>query len=460
MEVIFTINRESDLLDMYLIIDAVDECDNNLSQLLDLITQSLHLGRKIKWIISSRNQDDIERHLGSLEMLRTLQLERNSDKIANAIDTFIDTRVSELAPLRNQAEIEDKLKKEMRLKSDGAFLWAALVIAELRKNAFATDMLESLEEAPIGLIALFDQMMDKIHGLHLQNARRCVQVLLMAISVYRPVHLFEMRIISGLPQEIVDPSELYRMISMCGSFLTVRESYVYFIHQSAKDYLTRNLSKVPLDIANEQIHYLTYSRSLQAMSDTLQQDICKLSNPGPIATESRSKTLALLSIEYACVYSFDHLSQHTTNGDNRLLDDGGELHTYLWIPPVIKMSSAVWYALASDKRYTICTLRSVRSPIRRMGGSLFHHSALARAVVAGRLAHASHVCCNGGDEHNRTLASGVWRRVLFFHLSYGELRSVICAEDIHVERTGDRLWRSLEERLIYAYSSRSDPAKS
>ncbi|PLB49711.1 WD40 repeat-like protein [Aspergillus steynii IBT 23096] len=328
MEVLLTIFRESGIPEALLVIDAVDECENNLPQLLDFITQLMKLGRKVKWIISSRNRDDIERHLGKQEMLKSLRLELNPSQISHAIENFIDTRVSEMTALRNHTEIRGKVKERLRLKSDGTFLWAALVITELRQDVFAADMLESIDETPVGLIPLFDQMMRRIHQLHPKNARRCVQLLAAATSVYRPLHLLEMRITSGLPQEIMDLVDLDRMVCMCGSFLTVRDNYVYFIHQSAKDYLSANLSNAPFDMAIEEIHYQIYSRSLRAMSDTLRQDICQLKDPGPIATKSRLKSTALISIEYACLHWFDHLCQHDSNMENSVFEDGGEVHTY------------------------------------------------------------------------------------------------------------------------------------
>ncbi|PYH89318.1 hypothetical protein BO71DRAFT_336935, partial [Aspergillus ellipticus CBS 707.79] len=48
----------------YLMIDALDECEGNLYQLLDLIAQTTTIpSSKIKWIVSSRNRNEIEQHL-------------------------------------------------------------------------------------------------------------------------------------------------------------------------------------------------------------------------------------------------------------------------------------------------------------------------------------------------------------------------------------------------------------
>jgi hypothetical protein len=323
--------QDQELPEIYFVVDAVDECDANLPQLLHFITQSTTLHSKLKWIVSSRNRSDIEQHLGKTKEQKSLRLELNSKEISHAIDNFIQTRVSELTPLHNHLEIQENLKDIMRQKSDGTFLWAALVIGELRKDVFAADMLEVLEDTPTGLIPFFDQMIERIQKLKPRNVQRCLQVLSAAVLTYRPLHLLEMRVLAGIPQTIAQLAELDRMVSMCSSFLTVRDKYVYFIHQSAKDYLLANQSAVIFGAGGyEQIHYEMYSRSLSALSETLRQDICELKDPGPVAVESRSRNGALISIEYACIHWFDHLCDHSIEivDNSKEFGDGGELHTF------------------------------------------------------------------------------------------------------------------------------------
>jgi hypothetical protein len=69
--------------------------------------------------------------------------------------------------------------------------------------------------------------------------------------------MLEIRILAGL-QETLGLADLKRIINMYGSFLTIRDNYVYFVHQPAKDYLNTN---VPGFLAGrKQIHYDIFSR--------------------------------------------------------------------------------------------------------------------------------------------------------------------------------------------------------
>ena len=129
----------------------------------------------------------------------------------------------------------------MHQKSDGTFLWVALVIEELQQ-VLGADMLEVIEDVPSGLPLVYDRMMKHFQQLQRQYPRRCILALSAATLAYHPLHLREIHVVAGLQEEVKDLEDLERIINMCGSFLTIRDNYVYFIHQSAKDYLTINAS--------------------------------------------------------------------------------------------------------------------------------------------------------------------------------------------------------------------------
>lgn len=89
-----------------------------------------------------------------------------------------------------------------------------------------------------------------------------------------------------------------------------------------------------------------------------------------------------------------------------------------------------------------------------------HNSSFAGAVIAGRLALASYISRDGRDENDGPLAARVRRRVLLVHLRRRQLRGVIRPKHVHVERACDRIWGSLQERLVHADPSCSDPRKN
>jgi hypothetical protein len=86
-------------------------------------------------------------------------------------------------------------------------------------------------------------MIQQIKQLQRQNPELCRQVLSIVIAAYRPLHLQELYILSGLSTQVPDINQsTAAIVKMCGSFLTIRDDTVYIIHQSAKDFLSQEAS--------------------------------------------------------------------------------------------------------------------------------------------------------------------------------------------------------------------------
>lgn len=64
------------------------------------------------------------------------------------------------------------------------------------------------------------------------------------------------------------------MAKTCGSILSIREDTVYFIHQSAKDYVVENAAQRIFPILHQ--HYKMFEASSDAMSNILDYNMyCK-----------------------------------------------------------------------------------------------------------------------------------------------------------------------------------------
>ncbi|KAN0080626.1 wd-repeat protein [Elaphomyces granulatus] len=316
--------QDPKLMATHLVVDALDECEVGLPQLLDLITWTVS-GQSscIKWIVSSRNRYDIEQCLGIDDSHTRLSLELNANHISHAVDVYVDHQVSQLVSLRNHKALQEKVRDQMHQKSDGTFLWVALVIEELRQ-VLGGDMLEVLEDMPSGLPLVYDRMMKHIQQLQRQYSRRCLSALSVATLAYQPLHLREIHVVAGLQEKVRNLEDVERIINMCGSFLTVRDNYVYFIHQSAKDYLITNASSIIFPAGHERIHYDMFLWSLDALSKTLRRDIYNVQDPGGMMKDVPDPD-PLASIRYSCAFWIDHLCEaddRSLDRKKKLSDDG------------------------------------------------------------------------------------------------------------------------------------------
>lgn len=334
VEILTDMLKDPTLKDAVLVVDALDECITDRPRLLDFIIQSSsNYSSRVKWIVSSRNWPDIEEKLDSAKQKVRLRLELNKDSISKAVDTYIGYKVDQLArDKKYDKETRDAIENHLTSNADGTFLWVALVCQKLAlpkaraRNAWAT-----VKEFPPGLNPLYMRMMEYIHDLEGNDSDRCKKILATASLVYRPVDLEELRVLDKSVEDLSD-NDLEEIIALCGSFLTLRQGVIYFVHQSAKDFLLKNASEQILPSGTAHQHHAIFSRSLEALSKTLRRDIYSVSAPGfHIDQISPPDPDPLASVRYPCVYWVDHLNDSGSKAkmSDSALQDGGVVHDFI-----------------------------------------------------------------------------------------------------------------------------------
>ncbi|KAF6787049.1 hypothetical protein CSOJ01_15319 [Colletotrichum sojae] len=344
--------QDSNLQGVCLLVDALDECSTGLKQLLMLMTETSR-STSAKWLVSSRNWSQIEEQLRPVA--QSLSLELNAESVAAAVKFYIKHEVKELAKAKKySSQTRTSIRHYLYRHAGDTFLWAALVRQEL-KRVPEFEARERVKTFPPGLDTLYQQMMQQICDSTVPE--RCKQFLAITAVVYRPLSLNEYGSIYDLPSDIeLDDSEcedsdsedsscdesnpdlvksLRELASRCGSFLTIREDIVYFVHQSAKDFLMNKAYAAfdqifPDGIAHQ--HHAIFSRSLEVLSKTLRRDIYELRNPGSSVEDiSPPNPDPLGPVKYSCMHWIDHLQQANSadspaRGDLR---DNGSVHAFL-----------------------------------------------------------------------------------------------------------------------------------
>ena len=319
-------------LQTYVIVDALDECETDLLKLLNLVTQNASRFPCVKWIVSSRNKPDIEARLRLDHTHMRLSLELNEKNVSRAIEIFINFRVSQLPLINDDSDLQETVRGQIYAKASGTFLWVALVLAEL-ELVESWDVLDVLREMPSDLKRLYHRMIQQIDQLQRKDPELCYYVLSTMILAYRPLHLLELGSLSSLPKQISkSANDIAKVVRKCGSFLTIRKDTVFFIHQSAKDYLFEEAYDKFFPTRSETCHYTIFSRSLQVMSKALRRDIYRLKAPGiSIDQVKQPDPDPLAAARYSCLYWVDHLLDCNTRGNaNDDLKDGGSIYSFLY----------------------------------------------------------------------------------------------------------------------------------
>jgi len=275
-----------------------------------------------------------------------LSLELNAESVTAAVNAYIWYKVKQLGKLKKyDPKTRDAVRHYLSSRADDTFLWVALVCHALEDPAVRKrHSLEKVREFPTGLDSLYTKATNDIRRS--KDADLCRHILAVTTSVRRPLSLQEL---VSLVEELDDFSEdiesLEEIIDICGSFLSIRRGTVYFVHQSAKDFLLGDISDRKASEASQQTfswvfpsgketeHCQILSKSLNVMSGTLKRDMYGLRSPGfPIDQVSVPTPDPLAAIRYSCVYWADHLHDWQL-GDNikhpDIFQDGGIIDNFL-----------------------------------------------------------------------------------------------------------------------------------
>jgi hypothetical protein len=313
-----------------LIIDALDEYKVNLDQLLDLISRTASISTRVKWLVSSRNEPNIEARLRLNHTQMRLSLELNEEHVSRTVQVFIDFKVSKLRLIEDDGELQEIVRGQIYAKANGTFLWAALVLKEL-EPVESWNVLDVLQDMPPELEPLYDRMLRQVEQLQRKDPEFCRLVLSTITLTYRPLHLLEVGALSDLPPQISSNlDKVVKVVNKYGSFLTIRDNRTYFIHQSAKDFLLENAFDRVFPSGKIDVTYTLFSKSLEVMSQTLRRDIYGLRAPGfQIEMVEPPVPDPLAAAQYSCLYWVDHLLDCDRGHTTIDLIDGSSIYQFL-----------------------------------------------------------------------------------------------------------------------------------
>jgi hypothetical protein len=244
------------------IVDGLDECETNsketfLSLLRDQRFQKtheqpdaiVHRHLQVKWILLSRKSyfraDCFGQHTLAMD------LQNNSTNIETSVAKYIDIKVNELSKAKGYgSQLELSVRKILREKAQGTFLWVALACRELRRTAVRSiHTIPLLNKLPVGLSLLYTRIYDEVMGNEYEDvAKYTVEILRAVVLATRPLSIGELAIVAGLPTDIQKELQLAEeYVEQCGSFLSILRNdtsirgkgsdTVHLVHHSAKDFL-------------------------------------------------------------------------------------------------------------------------------------------------------------------------------------------------------------------------------
>jgi hypothetical protein len=249
------------------ILDALDECQvanrnkliNHLEGFYSRSDSTSERGSKLKFLVTSRPYGEIELKFSALiRTVPTIRLagEDESENISREIGIVMESKLETIA---QNLDLDEDAKSSLRARLDQipnrTYLWLHLILDEVESSLEQTG--KKLRQVVDTLPQTVEEAYEKILGrCDEEKARRVLQVVLAA---QRPLTLSEIDIALEIQTDLISPSRSLADLDCegakkrgktirksCGLFISIVDSRVYLIHQTAREFLERKNQEASL----------------------------------------------------------------------------------------------------------------------------------------------------------------------------------------------------------------------
>ncbi|EXU99026.1 ankyrin repeat protein [Metarhizium robertsii] len=379
--VVFQTLLQADLGTVLCVIDGLDECDGESTGMLvgkfcDFFSPDKS-NKMLKLAIVSRK-------LKGLEAFCQVNLDHDDEgHVSDDIANFVSAKVEELDKVQDFGCIREQVETTLGHGANGTFLWVSLVIMELLKKTTCTEILDSLEEFPPGLDAMYGRMLQKMKnslGLVASKILRWVVMATRPLTLSELAKAVQVRPLASLSAEKV----MSDYITLCEPMLRVlkvgeEKEIVDLVHQSARDYLLRPMMSGNYEAPEEflintgEAHF----ELLEVCLDCIESS--DLRN-GPVSDALDLQKSPLL--DYALQWWPEHARHSSTYGEKHLdlsrpmFRKQSNLRTYWWV--------SYWWALETPMPIDFMPSgRLPKLPLLHLA-SFLGIEWLARKILSGR----------------------------------------------------------------------------
>ena len=242
------------------LLDAIDECENRgRSQLAQKLCQLYGTRRNfnLKFLLTSRPYSEIRRDFQPLKTpgLPVIHLSGESDveieKISREIDVFIKARVQDIGTrLMLPHHERDLLLERLLCIPNRTYLWVHLTLDLIQSdiNIDKTRIREATSHLPETVSKAYGRILSR--SCNSDKARKILHII---VAAARPLTLREMALALVLQESHRSYSDLElepelgtedrfreKVRDICGLFVTIIDSRIYLLHQTAKEFLVQN----------------------------------------------------------------------------------------------------------------------------------------------------------------------------------------------------------------------------
>lgn len=300
---------------MYIIVDALDECersscDDFLKSIRELVGTPMSepgSSTHVKFLLTSRPalgqayivRESLEKH--------HLPIDQGQPGYEKDIRVFIQQKVEEISVTRRcTQEVKSFLVQALSSRADQSFLWIHMIIAKLEQSflASANDFQDIIGKLPPDLETMYLGFVTSIPLEHQESASQLLQLLLASA---KPLKLEEINLAFTIKPTHNSSEALVKscqsdmegaILGILGPLVRISDSTVSLVHQTAKEFLVTKKSEAA-------------ARSLS--------DACPRFST--ITLENSALRMASACIQYLLLKEFSRTSHFTTTPSERSSSD-------------------------------------------------------------------------------------------------------------------------------------------
>ena len=304
--ILFTLNLTKPL---YWVIDALDESEAPKA-LLELLHSIGRSRAPIRVLIFSRKTEPLTLAFGRLPSSLSVQLLDKDGTDFNALD--IQTLIEEeIQHMRGSDELRLKIAHSVQSRAQGSFLWARLVLEDI-VNCHSEDAIQdALRDIPNDMNDLYRRMeLSILNNPRKSNIALAKAILQWATCAGRLLTLEELSqaLRPEIPQ-LLDPRRTIQ--DVCGQFTVINDaSQVTVVHQTAREYLTKNSGDKSF-VNIDEAHAKLFRKSISVLCDP---------NLRYKLTHSQSTLRTAESFLFYAAISWTYHLRHIKISSNDILD--------------------------------------------------------------------------------------------------------------------------------------------
>jgi ankyrin repeat protein len=268
-----------------ILLDALDEClETELENLMrNIKTQSLkHQSshKRIRYLMTSRPYEQIvAKFRGLLNSFPRIHIpgEEKFEAIGQEVNHVIKYRVERLAEeMKLTNEVKNHLTDRLIRTEHRTYLWVYLVFDHIETEGFKKTK-KGIEEATKSLPRTVNEAYEQILAKSGGDQATVRRALAMILAASRPLTLAELNLALEVKETTRSTQDLdleeennfkSRLRSWCGLFVSVHHGKVYFLHQTAREFLLADpLHFTPISQGMQWRHSITIQDAHRVLAE-------------------------------------------------------------------------------------------------------------------------------------------------------------------------------------------------